>query len=55
MKLENLHVQRLSRVRMTEPDGTVEETIGTFEQAILGAYRPLGVESAMDITRWDKD
>ena len=55
MKLENFHVQRLSRVKMTEPDGRVEETIGTFEQAILGAYAPLGVESAMDITRWDKD
>ncbi|WP_066557578.1 hypothetical protein [Croceicoccus bisphenolivorans] len=55
MKLENLHVQRLSRVKMTSPDGTVEETVGTFEQAILGAYEPLGITSGMDITRWDKD
>lgn len=55
MKMENFHVQRLSHITLTEPDGRQEETIGTFEQAILGAYRPLGIESTMDITRWDKD
>ncbi len=55
MHMENFHVQRLSHVTLTEPDGNVEETVGTFEQAILGAYRPLGIESTMDITRWDKD
>ncbi|MCK9543888.1 MAG: hypothetical protein M0R03_17860 [Novosphingobium sp.] len=55
MKLENLHVQLLSKVTLTAPDGSVEQSVGVFEQAILGAYRPLGVTSNMDITRWDKE
>ena len=38
---------------MTEPDGRQEKIVGVFEQAILGAYHPLGVKSASDITRWD--
>ena len=37
----------------TGPDGKQEQTVGVFEQAILGAYHPLGVKSAADITRWD--
>lgn len=55
MKLENLHVQLLSRISLKAPDGTTEDTVGVFEQAILGAYRPLGVTGGMDITRWSED
>jgi len=54
MAMENFHIQRLSRVRLTNPDGSQEESVGTFEQAILGSYEPLGVKSDMEIARWDK-
>lgn len=53
LKAENAHVQYLSHVTLTAPDGTQEKTVGVFEQAILGAYAPLGVKSSADITRWD--
>lgn len=49
----NFHVQRLSNLTLTNPDGSQERSVGVFEQAILGAYRPLGIESKKDISRWD--
>lgn len=55
MALENIHVQRLSRVKLTSPDGTQEEAVGIFEQAVLGAYEPLGIKSQMNISSWDKE
>jgi hypothetical protein len=53
--MENFHVQRLSRLRLAAPDGSSEQSIGVFEQAILGSYKPLGVEGASNITRWDRE
>lgn len=55
MAMQNFHVQRLSKLTLTNPDGSQEQAVGVFEQAILGAYEPLGVKSGMDISRWDKD
>lgn len=55
MAMQNFHVQRLSRVTLTDPDGDTETSVGAFEQAILGAYAPMGIRSTMDITRWDKE
>lgn len=55
MVMENFHVQRLSKLRLTNPDGTQEDSVGVFEQAILGAYKPMGIESRMNIARWDRE
>ena len=55
MAMQNFHVQRLSHLTLTNPDGSQEKSVGVFEQAILGAYAPLGVTSGMDISRWDKE
>lgn len=54
MIMENFHVQRLSKIKLTNPDGSTEESVGVFEQAILGSYEPLGIKSNMEIGRWDK-
>ena len=53
--MQNVHVQRLSKLTLTHPDGKVEHSVGAYEQAILGAYAPLGIKSNMDISRWDRD
>ena len=50
--LQNLHVQNLSRVRLTRRDGSFEETIGIFEQFALGRYEPLGLVDETDISNW---
>ncbi|MBB5685873.1 hypothetical protein [Sphingobium boeckii] len=55
MAMQNFHVQRLSRLTLTNPDGSQEQSIGAFEQAILGAYEPMGIKSNMDIARWDRE
>ena len=53
LKPENAHAQFLSNITLTDPEGGQEKIVGVFEQAILGSYKPLGVKSASDITRWD--
>ena len=55
MATQNLHVQRLSKLTLTNPDGTREHSVGAFEQAILGAYAPMGIMSSMNIARWDPE
>jgi hypothetical protein len=41
--MENLHIQAISRARMTAPGEPVREGIGVFEQLVLGPYKPLGL------------
>ena len=52
--MQNWHVQRLSKLVLTHPDGRIEGSVGVFEQAIIGAYEPLGVKSDREIARWDQ-
>ncbi|NWK96273.1 hypothetical protein DM806_11495 [Sphingobium lactosutens] len=52
--MQNWHVQRLSQLTLTRPDGRTEQSVGVFEQAIIGAYEPLGVKSDREIARWDQ-
>lgn len=41
---ENVHVQDLSRVTMTNPDGSTVVGMGIFEMTIVGDYLPLGLK-----------
>lgn len=52
--MQNYHVQRLSRLILTRPDGRTENSVGVFEQAIIGSYAPLGVTSDREVARWDQ-
>ncbi len=52
--MQNWHVQRLSHIRLTRPDGRTEQSVGVFEQAIIGAYAPLGITNERQISRWDQ-
>lgn len=40
---ENLHIQAISRVTMTEPGEPERQGVGVFEQLIAGPYKPYGL------------
>ncbi|MEP6505106.1 MAG: hypothetical protein ABJD97_17335 [Betaproteobacteria bacterium] len=43
LRLDNLHVQAWSRVRLEQEGAPVDTGIGVFEQLILGLYSPMGL------------
>lgn len=45
---ENLHIQAISSVVLTGPDGKTSEGVGSFEQLFLGPHRPSGFHGILD-------
>lgn len=44
----NLHIQAISKVVLTDVDGSCHEGLGSFEQLFAGAHAPSGFASIMD-------
>lgn len=45
---ENLHIQALSRVTLTDEAGGTHQGVGAFEQLFLGAHAPSGFKDILD-------
>lgn len=48
---ENLHIQALSRITMTDADGKVHKGIGSYEQLVIGLHGPSGFTGILDGAR----
>lgn len=44
----NLHIQAISRAKLTGPNGVVREGIGVLEQLIIGPHAPSGFKDVFD-------
>ena len=44
----NLHIQAISKLELTDPDGKVHEGIGAFEQLFMGPHEPSGFKDILD-------
>jgi hypothetical protein len=42
--IENLHIQAISRVELTQEGRPAQQGLGVFEQLIIGPYAPLGLK-----------
>jgi len=49
---QNIHVEYLCRTSLRRPDGSVEDSVGVFEQLVLGSYAPLGIEDETGAHSW---